>query len=358
MNKDEALVQLSKLALSGRRQDVQMYIRRMTRSKEFSGIRDQLSVLMHSMPSQDSPVRSAKFNSVPVDMDSRIQLLRYEHVVDFEIEPIWSDDVRAGLERIIGERKKTKDLEKAGLQPTKTALFTGSPGVGKTLAAKWLSLQLNKPLFVLDLSAVMSSYLGRTGTNLRLVLDYAKSIDCILLLDEIDAIAKKRDDIGEIGELKRLVTVLLQEIDDWPSNNLMLAATNHPSLLDPAVWRRFEQIIDFPLPSKNELNEALVSYFPHLQKQEKELLRALSIVMQGASFSDVHKVATSLMRDSVLREESISNLIEAEIYQHMSDLSKDDKKDLSISLLGGGISQRKVSTLVGLSRDTIRKAAI
>ena len=76
----------------------------------------------------------------------------------------------------------------------------------------------------------MSSFLGRTGGNLRLVLDYAKGQDCILLLDELDAIAKRRDDATEVGELKRLVTVLLQEIDDWPATGLLLAATNHPDV--------------------------------------------------------------------------------------------------------------------------------
>lgn len=357
MNKNDAIIQLSKLALAGRRQDVQMYIQRMIRNKDFADLKEQLDEIMHTMPSHGSPVRSAKFNAVPVDMDSRIQLLRHEPPISLDIEPVWSPEIASNLERIISERGKAKDLEKAGLQPTKTALFTGAPGVGKTLAAKWLSLKLGKPLFVLDLSAVMSSYLGRTGTNLRLVLDYAKSIDCILLLDEIDAIAKKRDDLGEIGELKRLVTVLLQEIDDWPATNLMLAATNHPNLLDPAVWRRFEQIIDFPLPSKSELNEVLQRSFSKIQDKDRELLAALSIVMQGASFSDTDKVTTSLMREAVLQNRELSELIEETIFKRIHDLSKEDKKTLSVHLTNGGVSQRKISTLIGLSRDTIRKAA-
>ena len=94
----------------------------------------------------------------------------------------------------------------------------------------------------------MSSYLGRTGSNIRHVLDYAKGVDGVLLLDELDAIAKRRDDATDVGELKRLVTVLLQEIDDWPSSGLLIAATNHPGLLDPAVWRRFELRVSFPMP--------------------------------------------------------------------------------------------------------------
>src|SRR5665213_3572636 len=122
------------------------------------------------------------------------------------------------------------------------------PGVGKTLAARWIARELHRPLLTLDLSAVMSSFLGRTGANVRHVLDYAKGVDCVLLLDELDSIAKRRDDASDVGELKRLVTVLLQEIDDWPSTGLLIAATNHSDLLDPAVWRRFEMRVNFPMP--------------------------------------------------------------------------------------------------------------
>jgi hypothetical protein len=93
---------------------------------------------------------------------------------------------------------------------------------------------------VLDLIVVMSSYLGKTGNNLRSALDHAKANEAILLLDEIDAIAKRRSDESDVGELKRLVTVMLQEVDDWPDTDLLLAATNHPELVDPALWRRFD----------------------------------------------------------------------------------------------------------------------
>ena len=130
-----------------------------------------------------------------------------------------------------------------GLSPTRSAIFVGPPGVGKTLTARWLASQLGVPLYVLDLTAVMSSLLGRSGTNLRAALDFAKRSPCVLLLDEIDAIAKRRSDDTDIGELKRLVTVILQEVDEWPATGLLLAATNHAELIDPALWRRFDLVI-------------------------------------------------------------------------------------------------------------------
>jgi len=98
----------------------------------------------------------------------------------------------------------------------------------------------------------MSSFLGKTGSNIRVVLDFARRQPCVLLLDEFDAITKRRDDSAEIGELKRLVTVLIQAIDEWPADGLLVAATNHPELLDPAIWRRFDRVVEFPLPTSSE----------------------------------------------------------------------------------------------------------
>src|SRR2546427_8279310 len=98
----------------------------------------------------------------------------------------------------------------------------------------------------------MSSYLGKTGANVRAVLSHAQEQPCVLLLDEFDAIAKRRDDDSDVGELKRLVTVILQTIDDWQPTSLLVAATNHSDLLDPAVWRRFDVTLQFDLPNHKQ----------------------------------------------------------------------------------------------------------
>ena len=154
---------------------------------------------------------------------------------------------------------------------------------------------------ILDLAAVMSSLLGRTGSNLRHVLEYAKTIDCVLLLDELDAIAKRRDDRGEIGELKRLVTVLIQQIDDWPSSAVLLAAANHPDLLDPAIWRRFELHVDFPLPNEAAItqfvNSTLASYFAHA----KQWSHVLGVAFEGCSFSDIERDVSAARRSAESR---------------------------------------------------------
>jgi AAA+ superfamily predicted ATPase len=130
-----------------------------------------------------------------------------------------SSDIRMALELIIKERSITNlnALTSRGLKPVTTAIFQGHSRGRKVLSCKMASKAVKPPLYILDLTAVMSSYMGKTGNNLRKVLDFAKSHSCIIFLDEIDAIAKKRGDNSDVGELKRLVTILLQELESWPN---------------------------------------------------------------------------------------------------------------------------------------------
>ena len=302
------ILQLARLGLTGRSQDVQLYLGRMLKRyrDELPELSCQLEAVLREASVRSSPLRrEAVPSAIPVDLDSRLHLVRFEASGKLDVEPVLVGLVADGLKQLVLERKRRARLQAMGLKPTRTTLFVGEPGVGKTLAAKWLARELSVPLLTLDLAAVMSSFLGRTGNNVRYVLDYAKSVDCVLLLDELDAVAKRRDDTAEVGELKRLVTVLLQEIDGWPADGLLVAATNHPGLLDPAVWRRFELVLEFPMPEGEALAAAVRLFLGEGVKDHAKWARILSLAFQGASFSDIERGLTRARRNAAVSGESL-----------------------------------------------------
>ena len=271
-----------------------------------------------------------------------------------ETEPVYDTRTWAAVRQVAREREHCERLAQAGVDPTRSVLFTGPPGVGKTLAAKWIARELGQPLAILDLSAVMSSFLGRTGGNVRAVLDFARDHNCILLLDELDAVAKRRDDTSEIGELKRLVTVLLQEIDEWPPSCLLLAATNHAKLLDPAVWRRFEVVVEFPLPEPEVVAAVLRD---HLDLDSISPWPAvLSRALAGSSFSDALQAASLARRVAALDGCSVETALERILHDLVKSLNGARRRQFAVSLaMDGVVSQRRVSAITGVSRDTIRK---
>jgi SpoVK/Ycf46/Vps4 family AAA+-type ATPase len=352
------VVQIARLALTGRPQDIQTYIRRLARRyrSALPDLASQLTDLLQHSPTRQSPLRRDVETPVPVDLESRLQLLRIESDPVLERDPIWEPGTHRALEQVLSERRRSGELIREGLAPTRSVIFTGPPGVGKTLAARWIAQQLKRPLLTLDLSAVMSSFLGRTGANLRHVLDYAKGVDGVLLLDELDAIAKRRDDNTDVGELKRLVTVLLQEIDDWPTTGLLIAATNHAGLLDPAVWRRFEMRVEFPMPADDSVRQA-IDVFLGAGKAVGAWQDVLAVALRGLSFSDIEREVMLARRSAVTRDIPIEEALSGLVQNRVERLPRRERGQIALWLTEAGISQRQAHEITGVSRDTIRKKA-
>ncbi|PSV88401.1 AAA family ATPase [Photobacterium iliopiscarium] len=348
---DKIILGLVDAALRGDKNTAQMAVRKMASKIRLSNatLYEQLTQKLNSDALRSADIKRAP---LPVDSDSRQSLVRVEESTILSKPPVYSDSVYNSLEQVLLERKYVDALLSEGLLPTKSLIFQGPPGVGKTMSARWIANELGLPLLVLDLATVMSSFLGKTGSNVRAVLEHAMSFPCVLLLDEFDAIAKRRDDDHELGELKRLVTVLLQTIDEWPASSLLIAATNHGELLDPAIWRRFDMEILFSIPDESMVRKYLEEYWPDLQINKRESIKRFI----GMSFSDIDRELTQEKRASVISAISLRSLAGQEGLNYHEELSLEDKKDMVVKLYQSGISQREIAKKLQISRPTIKKA--
>jgi SpoVK/Ycf46/Vps4 family AAA+-type ATPase len=358
------LAQLIRLALAEQTEDVRLFVARLVRKYRNTDpeLAEQMDLYLRAKTHRASaPMRKVAqpalpTQALPVDDESRLSLLKVFKDEPNRDSPMLSLDIEETLSQLIQERRQTERLALMGLNPTRSAIFVGPPGVGKTLTARWLASQLGVPLYVLDLTAVMSSLLGRSGTNLRAALDFAKRSPCVLLLDEIDAIAKRRSDDTDIGELKRLVTVILQEVDEWPATGLLLAATNHAELIDPALWRRFDLVINFKTPEMPAVKQAIKRFLGPDYALFGRWIDILTFAFNGESFSDIERDLQRFRRAVALGIASDADLIEEFVKSRALVLERQARIDLSVLLAKQTrLSQHTISDLTGVSRDTIRK---
>ncbi|MDI1495686.1 MAG: ATPase AAA [Cenarchaeum symbiont of Oopsacas minuta] len=264
---------------------------------------------------------------LPKDLEKEYPLLHITQEYHNFNDLVINKDVVETLHNIISENKSIDRLNSYGLWPKNKILFSGPPGTGKTLSAKILSTVMGYPLAHVTFDAIISSYLGDTATNLRKIFEFIEKHQFVVLFDEFDMVGKKRDDPHEHGEIKRVVNNFMQMLDNFKGSSIIIAATNHVQLLDTAMWRRFDEILNFDLPDAKRRKILFKKYLSTLHRSDNLTPELLSKQTVNYSAADIAKICIDAMCKSIIDE---SNVITNEYITWAINQQKRRKKAISI----------------------------
>jgi SpoVK/Ycf46/Vps4 family AAA+-type ATPase len=227
------------------------------------------------------------------------ELLEGSHRSERFKDIVLSDDTAALLQRVVLENRQRSSLQDWGVQPRRKLLFFGPPGCGKTLAASVLAGELGMPLMTVRFDALFSRFLGATANHLRLIFQEMPKRPGVYLFDEFDAVAKKRGDQQDVGEMRRIVTSFLQLLDADRSASLLIAATNHVDLLDHAVFRRFDATVAFSQPNRAQLVVLLKLKLARFRVSPR-LFNRIAERHEGISYADATRACEDAIRSMAL----------------------------------------------------------
>jgi SpoVK/Ycf46/Vps4 family AAA+-type ATPase len=212
---------------------------------------------------------------------------------------VLSAGIRRKVERLLHEQRQTGALQSHGLRPRHRVLLVGPPGTGKTLCASVLAGELHLPLFKVVLESLVTKFLGETAARLSLIFDAVRTTRGVYLFDEFDAIGGRRTAGNDVGEIRRVVNSFLQLLEQDESTSLVLAATNHPEMLDKALFRRFDDVIEFSLPTAQEAQKVLRNRLAAFDTS-KISWPALHGTFKGLSHANLSRAAHDAAKQAVL----------------------------------------------------------
>lgn len=259
---------------------------------------DDLKAILRSESVTKKGVSSFS-GQAPKDKDRDIPLVEIVYPEKYFSDIVSSDSIKGQLEDVIREFRNWDILMSNGVYPMRKILFYGPPGCGKTLSAQAVASEIGIPLLYVRFDAVVSSYLGETASNIRKVFEYAKNDSWVIFFDEFDAIGRSRDDATEHGEIKRVVSTFLQQIDNYKGKSIIIAATNYENSLDYAIWRRFDETINFEMPTGNEQVQ-LLKLKLKLFNGPGHVFDESKVKMKNFNHADVVKVAENIMKKCIL----------------------------------------------------------
>jgi ATP-dependent 26S proteasome regulatory subunit len=260
-------------------------------------------------------IPSDKRKNIPLAIEVPREILRHEMVLP--------DQVEKKISRIEKEYVARERLAHFGLKPKKRILLHGSSGCGKSMSAERIAWNIGLPFLKVRFDAVISSYLGESATNLKSLFDVIENFPCVLLLDEFDFIAKSREGTQDVGEMHRVVNILLNVLEDYNGQGIIIATTNLEGALDKALFRRFDDIIEMPKPGIGEIEQILKSTLGSINVNKKVKWKILASEMSGFSAAlivkianDAAKVAVIQGRDIVEEHDFFVSLKENELYNN------------------------------------------
>lgn len=235
---------------------------------------------------------------------------------DLELAPV----PRRVVTELVEEQKRAELLRSYGIEPRNRILLSGPPGNGKTSVAEAIASELMLPFYVIRYEGVVSSFLGETASRLDNAFEFVRSRRCVMFFDELDTIAKERSDEHETGEIKRVVSTLLLQIDKLPAHVLLVGATNHSELLDRAAWRRFQIRAELEPPSRSEATRFLERLAARMGGELGFAPRTLADKLAGASYSELEEFALDVRRRAVLElpESNIRRIVQERL-EHRRD---------------------------------------
>ena len=257
------------------------------------------------------PVDARFSRALPVDSESRFPLIEHIRLQHLHEPPMHlSQDQWDVVNEFISVAKSSTTLESADLDGALSFLMYGPPGTGKSRLARHIASELGLDLYVGRLDGLISSYLGSTSKNIRALFDFAARTPCVLFLDEFDALAKLRGDGQELGELKRVVNSFLQNLDTLGRQSIVLAATNHETLLDAAVWRRFTYRLVLAMPTIDQRRQMWIDFSRPLEFSARDV-DALADLTEGFSGSDIRETCARLRRRTLADRRASPQLSDA-----------------------------------------------